>query len=327
VIRSPRRRLAEHGDVDASIRLRSEAASRGLGQEGVRWRERSSIVRAVRLWRTRNPHTFREKVRYKMLRDHRALVVTFADKAAVRDYVAKVVGGGYLPRAYAIVDDPAALRDVSLPNAYVVKPTHGSGAAIVVADCAPREARLPSEQGSWGYSHVRPESAPREDVVRIARDWVAQLYGQGPNREWVYGRMPRRVIVEELVAHADGAIPDDYKFFVFHGKCAFVQVDTGRFGRRTQDFFRPNWQHVPLSGGPPWADREPAKPARLSEMIDVAERLGADTDFVRVDLYDVDGRVVFGELTSFPAGGDNPFDPESFNEEFGRQWIVPRRYR
>ena len=75
------------------------------------------------------------------------------------------------------------------------------------------------------------------------------------------------------------------------------------------------------------ADREPAKPARLSEMIDVAERLGADTDFVRVDLYDVDGRVVFGELTSFPAGGDSPFDPESFNEEFGLQWTVPRRYR
>ena len=327
MIRSPRRRSGEHGDVDASIRQRSELASRRPGQEVVRWRERSSIVRAVRLWRTRNPHTFREKVRYKMLRDHRALVVTFADKAAVRDYVGTMVGGGYLPRAYAIVDDPAALRDVNLPDAFVVKPTHGSGAAIVVSDRAPREARLPSQQGSWGYSHVRPESAPREDVVRIARDWLAQLYGQGPNREWVYGRMPRRIIVEELLANADGAIPDDYKFFVFHGKCAFVQVDTGRFGRRTQDFFRSNWQHVPLSGGPPWAEREPAKPARLSEMIDVAERLGADTDFVRVDLYDVDGRVVFGELTSFPAGGDNPFDPESFNEEFGLQWTVPRRYR
>lgn len=302
-------------------------ASRRLRQEGVRWRERSSIVRAVRLWRTRNPRTFREKVRYKMLRDHRALVVTFADKAAVRDYVATVVGGQYLPRAYAIVDDPAALCDVSLPDAYVVKPTHGSGAAIVVSDRAPPEARLPLEQDGWGYSHVRAESAPRGDVVQIARNWVAQLYGQGPNREWVYGRMPRRVIVEELLADADGAIPDDYKFFVFHGKCAFIQVDAGRFGRRTQDFFRPNWQHVPLSGGPPWADREPAKPSRLSEMIDVAERLGADTDFVRVDLYDVDGRVVFGELTSFPAGGDSPFDPESFNEEFGLQWTVPRRYR
>ena len=304
-----------------------EVAGPGVGQQGVRWRERSTLVRAVRLWRTRNPHTFREKVRYKMLRDHRALVVTFADKAAVREYVAAVVGEQYLPRAYAILDDPAALRDMTLPDAYVVKPTHGSGAAIVVSDRAPREARLPTEPGSWVYRHVRPESAPREDVVRIARGWVAQLYGQGPNREWVYGRMPRRVIVEEMLAGPDGAIPDDYKFFVFHGVCTFVQVDTGRFGLRTQDFFRPDWQHVPLSGGPPWADPEPAKPARLREMIDLAERLGADTDFVRVDLYDVDGRVVFGELTSFPAGGDSPFDPESFNEEFGRPWTVPRRYR
>jgi hypothetical protein len=293
----------------------------------VRWRERSRLVRALRLWRTRNPCTFREKVRYKMLRDHRTLVVTFADKAAVRDYVAEVVGQQYLPRAYAIVDDPETLVDVTLPDSYVVKPTHGSGAAIVVSDRAPREARLPSEPRSWVYRHVAPESAPRADVVRIAQGWVRQLYGQGPNREWVYGRIPRRVIVEEMLATADGSIPDDYKFFVFHGECAFVQVDTGRFGRRTQDFFLPDWQHIPLSAGPPWATPEPPKPDSLREMINLAERLGTDTDFVRVDLYDVDGRIVFGELTSFPAGGDSPFDPESFNEVFGRPWTVPRRYR
>jgi len=237
------------------------------------------------------------------------------------------VGEPYLPRVYAIVDDPAALGKITLPDAYVVKPTHGSGAAIVVSDRAPCEARLPTEPASWVYRHVRPEAAPRGDVVRIARGWVAQLYGQGPNREWVYGRMPRRLIVEEMLAGPDGAVPDDYKFFVFHGVCTFVQVDTGRFGVRTQDFFRPDWQHVPLSGGPPWADPEPPKPARLREMIDLAERLGADTDFVRVDLYDVGGCVVFGELTSFPAGGNAPFDPEFFNEEFGRPWTVPRRYR
>jgi hypothetical protein len=295
--------------------------------QGVRWRERSRLVRALRLWRTRNPRTFRDKVRYKMLRDHRALVVTFADKAAVRDYVAGIIGIGCLPTAYEIIDDPTALRTASLPGAYAIKPTHGSGAAILVSDDAPAEARLPSGRFSWVYRHVRPEFASREDVVRIANGWISQLYGQGPNREWVYGQIPRRVIVEELLVGADGAIPHDYKFFVFHGECAFVQVDTGRFGRRTQDFFRPDWQHVPLSGGPPWADPEPAEPVRLREMIDMAESLGVNTDFVRVDLYDVDGRIVFGELTSFPAGGDTPFDPESFNEEFGSRWTVPRRYR
>jgi hypothetical protein len=285
------------------------------------------LVRAQRLWRTRNPQTFREKVRYKMLRDHRALVVTFADKAAVRGHVAALVGEQYLPRAYAVVEDPAALYDVDLPDAYVVKPTHGSGAAIVVSPRAPAEARLSAEPGSWRYEHVRAEHAARADVVRIAAGWVAQLYGQGPNREWVYGQMPRQIIVEEMLAGADGAIPDDYKFFVFGGRCAYVQVDSGRFGRRTQDFFRPDWTHLPLRGGPPWADPEPPRPHHLDEMIRLAERLSADTDFVRVDLYDVGGRVVFGELTSFPAGGDSPFDPESFDAEFGRQWTVPRRYR
>lgn len=284
-------------------------------------------MRAVRLWRTRRPRTFREKVRYKMLRDHRSLVVTFADKAAVREYVTALVGAQHLPRVYALVDDPAALRYLELPGAYVVKPTHGSGAAIVVSADAPADARLPEEHRSWSYRHVRPQHAPRDEIIRIAQGWVEQLYGQGPNREWVYGQIPRRIIVEEMLAGPAGAVPDDYKFFVFHGRCAFVQVDSGRFGVRTQDFFRPDWQHLPLRGGAPWADPRPTEPARLAEMIGLAESLGVGTDFVRVDLYDVDGRIVFGELTSFPAGGDSPFDPASFNEEFGRPWTVPRRYR
>ncbi|MET0862393.1 MAG: ATP-grasp fold amidoligase family protein [Microbacterium sp.] len=301
-------------------------AAQPMREKDVAWRERSRAVRAIRLLRTRRPRTFRDKVRYKMLRDHRRLLVTFADKAAVRAYVAAAVGEHYLPVAYAVVDDPGALQDLALPREFVVKPTHGSGAAIVVSDSASEHARLPTEPGSWVYRNVRPEYAARDEIVRISRGWVRQMYGQGPNREWAYGHVPRRVIVEELLAGVGGGIPDDYKFFVFHGECAFVQVDTGRFGRRTQDFFRPDWRHVPLSGGPPWAIPEPPEPARLAEMIEVAEMLGSGTDFVRVDLYDVDGRIVFGELTSYPAGGDSPFDPESFNEEFGRQWTVPRRY-
>ncbi|MFS0734149.1 ATP-grasp fold amidoligase family protein [Microbacterium sp. 1P10UB] len=293
----------------------------------MRWRERSILVRALRLWRTRHPRTFREKVRYKMLRDHRDLIVTFADKAAVRDHVAAAIGEEYLPRAFAILDDARALRDLELPDAYVVKPTHGSGAALVVSPYAPEDTRLPEAQWGWVYRHVRAEHAPREQVARIAETWLTKLYGQGPNREWVYGRIRPRVIVEEFLAGPDGSVPDDFKFFVFHGRCAYIQVDSGRFGTRTQDFFLPDWTHLPLSGGPPWADPAPARPAHLAEMIDVAQRLAAGTDFVRVDLYDVDGRVVFGELTSFPAGGDSPFDPETFDEEFGRHWTVPRRYR
>lgn len=291
------------------------------------WRERSRLVRLVRLWRTRRPTTFREKVRYKMLRDRRPLVVTFADKAAVRELVAATVGSQYLPRVAAIVDDPADLAAVRLPESYVVKPTHGSGAAVIVSPSAPAQARLPDPRHSWVYRHVRPEAVLLPQLQAVAAGWLAQLYGQGPNREWVYGRVPRRIIVEEFLQARDGGVPDDYKFFVFHQRCEFIQLDAGRFGVRTQDFYDRDWRHLPLSGGPPWRDPPADRPAALDEMIELAERLGRGTDFVRVDLYDVDGRIVFGELTSFPAGGDSPFTPESFDEVFGRPWTVPRRYR
>ena len=82
-----------------------------------------------------------------------------------------------------------------------------------------------------------------------------------------------------------------------------------------------------MSGGPAWAVPPPPRPAKLTEMIALAERLASGTDFVRVDLYDLGDRIVFGELTSYPAGGDSPFEPESFNTSFGEHWTVPRRYR
>ena len=292
----------------------------------VRWRNRSRLVWAWKVFRTRRPRTFTEKVRYKMLRDHRPLVATFADKAAVRDYVASTIGAEYLPAAYLITATPRELMDVELPEAYVVKPTHGSGVAVIVSDRAAVDAALPTDPGSWAYRHVRPEAADRAHLVWLAEGWVKQLYGRGPNREWAYGQVPRQVIVEELLAGPGGGIPDDYKFFVFHGVCRYIQVDAGRFDRRTQDFFDPEWTHLRLSGGPVWADPEPPRPGRLEEMIALAERLGAQTDFVRVDLYHLGDRVVFGELTSYPAGGDSPFEPESFNAEFGSHWSVPRRY-
>ncbi len=293
----------------------------------VKWRERSRLVRGLRLFRTRRPRTFTDKVRYKMLRDHRPLLVTFADKAAVRDYVASRGGIHYLPRLFAILDDPRDLARLKLPDAYVVKPTHGSGAALVVSPQAPPEAVLPEPQWGWVYRHVRPESVSSRALVDIASGWLGKLYGQGPNREWAYGQITPRVIVEEMLAGSDGAIPDDYKFFVFHGTCHFIQVDAGRFGGRTQDFYTPTWKHLPMSGGPAWADPPQDRPERLDEMIGLAEKLSTETDFVRVDLYHLPDRIVFGELTSYPAGGDSPFHPASFNAKFGAPWKVPKQYR
>lgn len=291
-----------------------------------RWRERARLVRWWRLWRSSRPTTFTEKVRYKMLRDHRRLLITFADKAAMRDYVTSIVGQRHLPTLYALLDHPADLVDLDLPDRYVVKPTHGSGAVVVVSSDADPNATLPSIDACWAYTHVRPERADRSTLVDISQYWIEQLYGQGPNREWAYGAVPRRILVEEMLVKPNGKIADDYKLFVFHGRCEFVQVDAGRFERRSQDFYRRPWEWLPLSGGLPHSADELQQPECLAEMIEIAERLASDTDFLRVDLYVVDSRILVGELTSYPAGGDSPVHPESFDAEFGQYWTVPRAY-
>ena len=291
-----------------------------------RWKERSPLVRFWRQLQTKRPVTFTDKVRYKMLRDHRPLLVTYADKAAVRDYVASLVGASYLPMEFLITDTPSDIVGRPLPDAFVLKPTHGSGATIVVSAVAPTSTELPRPEWSWVYAHVRPSVADRTQLAAIGEHWLSQLYGQGPNREWAYTQVKPQIIVEELLEGRDGSIPDDYKFFVFHGRVHYIQVDSGRFGNRTQDFYDRDWQHLSLSGGPPWSDEPRAAPARLAEMIDVAQRLAINTDFVRVDLYHLEDRVVFGELTSYPAGGDSPFIPESWNTTFGLPWTVPKTY-
>jgi hypothetical protein len=290
-------------------------------------RNRSRVVRIARLIRTRGPVTFNDKVRYKLLRDHRQVLITWADKAAMRRYVAEQLGEQYLPRAFALLDSASELVDADLPDNFVLKPTHGSGACVVVDDRAPSQARLPPARYGWIYSHVRPPHVTREQLVGISQHWLGQRYGRGPNHEWAYGFVPRRLLVEELLRDARGGIPEDYKLFVFHGRCHFVQVDRGRFGDRTQDFFTREWEPLEMAGGAPRSAGPLARPGLLEKMVRIAETLGAVTDFVRVDLYCLPDRVLVGELTSSPAGGDSPFSPPVWNTIFGRPWTVPRRYR
>ena len=107
----------------------------------------------------------------------------------------------------------------------------------------------------------------------------------------------------------------------------FAQADGGRFGQHVQDFFDRDWGPLAMTGGHPRSTVPPEHPARYDEAVALAERLGAGTDFVRVDLFCLPDRVVVGELTSSPAGGDSPFDPPEWDAVFGAPWTVPRRYR
>jgi hypothetical protein len=287
---------------------------------GVRERRR----RRAELAALRGAVSFQDKVRYKMLADRRPLLTTFADKVAVRDYVAERVGADLLPELHLVTDSPEAILRAELPRGFAFKPSHASGACVVVADFAPEDAELPATPDAFAGFVVRPENADRVRLSRLGAYWLSR--GYRTYEEWAYLNVPRRLLVEELL-EVDGAIPLDFKLSVFHGRVRVIQVELDRYTNHLRNFYTPEWERLDVAATkyPPGPDV--ARPGLLDEMVRVAERLGAETDYVRVDLYEIGTRIVFGELTNYPEAGRVEFVPPEFDIELGRWWSLPKRYR
>jgi hypothetical protein len=280
----------------------------------VRWNR--ALARALDV--PEPPVTFNDKVRHRMLRDRCPLLATFVDKVAVRDYVAGRVGEEFLTKLHLVTKDADAVRPDALPREFVVKASHGSGGCVLVADCAFSDDRLPEPPVGWHRYLVRPDVLDWGTLRGLLRDWLARRYGKW---EWAYRRVPGRILVEELLLH-EGAIPRDYKFFVFDGRVRHVHVDFDRFTRHLRTLYTPEWELVPGEYGHPQGP-EIGRPAALDQMISLAEELGAGIDFVRVDLYALDDRVVVGELTPYPLAGLGRFRPASLDRELGAWWSLP----
>ena len=291
------------------------------------WRRASAPIReriAVRheLARMPEPVTFNEKVRYKMLADRRPLLTTFADKLAARGYVESKVGASVLTELYAVTSAPETLVGADLPREFVVKPTHASGACVLVAEFAPPQEELPSKDG-WVQPMVRPDRLSWDRLTGLCQHWISRGYRW---QEWAYRNVPRRILVEELLDDA-GGVPFDYKLFVFHGRVRMIEVDLNRFEGHTRNLYTPAWERLNVEYKWP-AGIDVERPHALPEMLTIGEALGADTDFVRVDLYCIGGkRVVFGELTNYPLAGLGQFRPPEFDRWLGEWWTPPERYR
>lgn len=243
------------------------------------------------------PRTLTHHLFLKMARDRDPLLTVTSDKLAVRGYVAERLGPGHLTELYAVLDTPEELADADLPPRYVVKATHGSGmTAVVMAD--------------------RP--AERAKVAERARRWLATPYWR-KNGEWAYRGIPPRLLVEEFLDAGDGRVPPDWKWLCFGGRAALVQVDFDRFTGHTRSFYDPEGRPVVLRMYYPQGP-EIALPACYGRMRAVAERLATGFDFVRVDLYALGERIVVGELTHYPTGGNKSFDPPEWDARLGALW-------
>jgi teichuronopeptide biosynthesis TupA-like protein len=241
-----------------------------------------------------HPAGFNEKILAKILNDRRAYLTLFSDKLRVRDYVRRIAPELRLPHLCWWSARAETLPFDALPAAFALKANHGSGWNLLVEDKA---------------------KVARAELMKVAKKWLRSDFTI-VGREWGYKNVRRAVYVEELLRADGGALPADYKLFVFGGKVRLVQVDSDRFTRHTQALYDEDWNRIEgtvaaLQGRPL------PPPVSLSAMLEAAEKLSAGVDFVRVDLYEIGGQPYFGELTSSPNKGMSPFRPASLDARLG----------
>jgi hypothetical protein len=240
------------------------------------------------------PRGFNEKILVKILNDRRSYLTLFSDKLRVRGYVRRTTPQLLLPALYWWSDQSDLLPYDTLPNEFVLKANHGSGWNCVVRD------KVAMQRG---------------DLVKLARTWLRADFTI-VGREWAYRNIRRAVYAEQLLRDERSMAPTDYKLFVFGGRVRIIQVDRDRFTRHTQVLYDQEWNRI--EGTVAAAEGEPiARPISFASMVEAAEALSAGVDFVRVDLYEIDGRAYFGELTSSPNKGLSPFRPPSLDQILG----------
>jgi hypothetical protein len=234
------------------------------------------------------PLRFTEWVQWRKLNDADPDLARLTDKLHGKG----LAGDLAVPLLWVGTDLP---RDPPGPLPLMVKANHGCNWYQVV--------RTPAD---WAKARRR------------ARRWVGRRYG-GLLDERHYRAARRLILVEPFLPGSGGGLPDDYKAYVFGGRAEVVQLHVGRGRRHRWTQFDRHWR--PLS-----ADPIPAPPpATLAQMLGAAERLAGKRDFLRVDFYEVGGRLWFGEFALFPGSGLDPFRPDSLDEQLGAFWAAARR--
>ncbi len=285
--------------------------------------------------KTRKVQTFQEKMLYKIAFDRNPLLPILADKVSAREYVSDLVGSQYLTTLYGVYEYGREIPKQDLPHNFAIKASHGSGGVLLVSENADELKMLPARvtSNSWGRYLIHPDSLNWDDAILLMDHWTSNTFWNSPGHfpEWAYKGISPRIIVEELLVF-ENAIPQDYRFFIFEGNCEYIELDCRWKNLSTKTLFDRNWKQIEVTrnfpGQPPFpaAVPIPSKPKCLVEMIEIAEILARDTDHLRVDLYLLGNRIVFGELTNYHTSGLQTFRPKEFNTEFAKNWHPQMHY-
>lgn len=247
------------------------------------------------------PQTFNEKLQWLKLYDRKPEYTMMVDKYRVREYIAQKIGAEYLIPLLGVWDSPDEIDFAALPEQFVLKCNHNSGLGMCIC----------KDKSTLDLRKVR-----RELRKGLRQDYYL------PGREWPYKDVPRKIIAEKFMIDNEVNELRDYKFFCFRGEVKCFKVDFDRFIDHRANYFDPNGNPMPFGEVvcPPKPDKQLVLPENLDEMIALAEKLSGDVPFLRVDFYNIQGRIYFGELTFSPASGMGKFIPEEWDTVLGR-WL------
>jgi hypothetical protein len=244
-----------------------------------------------------HPRTFNEKVQWRKLNWTDPRYVQLADKVEVKKYAAEKIGPRYVvPNLFAGPRLPP-LEARTWPMPCVMKANHASG---------------------WNIFLNSASDIDWRSVEETTRAWMATPWNLVLCEEW-YNRISRQILVEPML-NPGGAPPPDYKCYVFHGRVEFIQVDTDRFTEHKRAIFTRDWRKLSVAWKDPLERRHIPKPLHFAEMMEAAEALADDLDFVRIDFYDLPEGLKFGEMTFSPGSGFQCFRPVEFDEFLGKYW-------
>ncbi len=244
-----------------------------------------------------NPRTFSEKLQYLKLNHRPARIPQLVDKYEVRQYVSEKGLGWTLNELLGVYDRVDEIDFAALPRAFVLKMTNSSGRNIICRD----KTRL-----DWDKARSQIRSWYRTNYY---------YYG----REWAYLRIRSRIVIEKYLCDEENSLPLDYKFSCIEGKPQYINVEIDRESGHKRNIYDPDWNLLPFTLTYPASERKIARPANLEEMLEVARTLARDFFFTRVDLYSIQGRTYFGELTFFPGNGFAPFRPQEYDLYWGEK--------
>ena len=250
-----------------------------------------------------NPTRFTEKIQWLKLNDSTKIKTILADKYLARDWAAEKIGEEHLIPLLGAWDSFDEMDLDKLPNSFVLKCNHGASMNIVVKD---------KNTADW------------KEIKEKLNRWMQTDFGfTMESFELHYRDIPRKIIAEQYMK--DGELEDlqDYKFFCFHGTPVYCQVIGSRSTNETIDFFDMDWNHMPFIGlltknsHETFSSTEIPRPKTLNQMIDAAKIMSKEFSFVRVDLYEINGKMYFGEMTFTPGSGSGSFRPDSMDFELG----------